>query len=118
MGLEALSEGIIDGVAGVFEQPVRGALDGGAAGFARGAGRGLVGVVAKPLSGLAGLASKTTEGIASDARLMTPGRRSLQQQVRRPSCSSPSFFSTPRGSIAHGTVGLSRRLHRLRVRSH
>ena len=81
MGLEALSEGIIDGVTGVFEQPVRGALDGGAAGFARGVGRGLVGAVAKPMSGLAGLASKATEGIASDARLMTPGARTLQQQV-------------------------------------
>lgn len=81
MGFEALSEGIIDGVTGVFEQPVRGAIDGGAAGFAQGIGRGLLGVVTKPMSGLAGFASKTAEGIASDARLMTPGTRFLQQQV-------------------------------------
>lgn len=81
MGLEALGEGILDGVTGVLEQPLRGALDGGALGFARGVGRGLVGAVAKPMAGLAGLASKATEGIASDARMMTPGMRSLQLQV-------------------------------------
>ena len=81
LGLEALGDGIIEGVSGVFEQPVRGAMEDGAAGFARGVGRGLVGVVTKPITGLAGLASKATEGLASDARMIAPGRRSLQQQL-------------------------------------
>ena len=99
MGLEALGDGICDGVTGFFEQPFRGAIDGGAAGFACGAVRGLVGAVAKPMSGLAGLASKTTEGIASDARSLAPGRRALQQQMqlrmRQPRVIGPGHVLLP-----------------------
>ena len=47
----------------VIEQPIRGLSAGGGIGFVKGIGRGLVGVVAKPLSGVAALVSKTTEGV-------------------------------------------------------
>ena len=72
MGVGVLTEGFSSGVSGLVQQPVRGAMSGGAEGFVRGVGRGLVGAVTKPISGVAGFASKWTEGIASDAKKLTP----------------------------------------------
>ena len=72
--MQALGHGLVGGVTGVIEQPIRGMAAGGGLGLVKGIGRGLVGAVAKPLSGIAAFASKTTEGIASDARKVAPQR--------------------------------------------
>ena len=74
---------LLEGGKGVFYNPVAGAMDDGAKGFVKGLGTGLVGIVAKPLSGVAAFASKTTEGIANDAKkVTTTGSRELQLQMR------------------------------------
>jgi len=84
-GRKMLADGFISGAAGIVQQPVRGAMSGGASGFVNGLGRGLVGAVTKPVVGVAGFASKWTEGIASDARKLTPNavRQARQTRVLR-----------------------------------
>ncbi len=79
-GMQAMRLGLHAAASGVLQEPVRGAIDGGTAGFIKGVGRGLVGVVAKPTSGLAALVAKTSEGLASDAKRVTVRGRSEQER--------------------------------------
>lgn len=51
MGLQALGSGVFDGASGVFSKPLHGAMDEGAFGLVKGIGHGLLGAVAKPISG-------------------------------------------------------------------
>ena len=81
-GMQAMGLGLVGGVSGVFQEPVRGAMEGGKAGFIKGVGRGLVGVVAKPMSGFAGMVSKTSEGMASDAKRVTVRGKEKDTQLR------------------------------------
>lgn len=48
---KGLFMGVYGGVTGVFLKPVEGARKGGALGFAKGMGQGLVGLVARPAAG-------------------------------------------------------------------
>lgn len=63
LGLKEFGQGLIQGVAGVVTQPVKGARKQGFKGFAAGIGKGLVGVVIKPTVGVVDLVTRTTEGI-------------------------------------------------------
>ena len=56
-------QGFVSGVTGVVKQPLQGARKEGAAGFFKGFGKGLVGVVARPVGGIVDMASSTFEGI-------------------------------------------------------
>lgn len=47
-------KGAFEGVTGIFTEPVKGGMDDGAKGVAKGIGRGLIGVVTKPIGGVAG----------------------------------------------------------------
>jgi hypothetical protein len=51
MRLQNFGYGLFDGVTGLFTQPVKGALDNGAAGCLKGFGKGIGGVVCKPAAG-------------------------------------------------------------------
>ena len=42
----------MDGISGLVLQPIKGAQKDGAAGFFKGVGKGLLGVVAKPVGGV------------------------------------------------------------------
>lgn len=96
VGLKALGQGFKDGAKGVIFKPVSGALDQGARGFFKGIGHGLVGAVAKPLSGFATLASKTTEGMASDARRkFIRSHKFSQLRVRQPRLMAPGMPLLP-----------------------
>lgn len=66
-GLKEFGEGLIDGVAGVFVQPIRGYQQEGALGIVKGVGKGLVGVAVKPVVGTLDLVQRTTEGISNTA---------------------------------------------------
>ena len=46
-------------------------MEEGAAGFVKGVGRGLVGVVTQPVSGTLGLASRTAEGFAASGKAVS-----------------------------------------------
>lgn len=50
----AIIKGTLQGVTGIFTEPVKGGMKDGFSGVAKGVGRGLIGVVAKPIGGIAG----------------------------------------------------------------
>jgi hypothetical protein len=63
-----LGHGIYDGVTGLYTQPVSGYRHDGAGGILPGLGRGLAGVLIKPLAGGAGLLGFTFEGLWREVR--------------------------------------------------
>lgn len=67
-GIQAAGYGLWDGVSGVVTQPYKGVKKDGAKGLAKGMGKGLIGLVAKPASGLVGFFGHTVQGAAN-----TPG---------------------------------------------
>merc|ERR550534_2142980 len=69
IGLQQLKEDIHSGFSGVFSLPTEGARQEGGLGFAKGMGFGLVGLVAKPITGIFGFLKHTTEGVSAGANL-------------------------------------------------
>ena len=70
-GGKLVGGGIASGVAGLVRQPVKGAREAGARGFAKGVGKGTVALVPKMAAGLTAGVSKIAEGVASDVRHLT-----------------------------------------------
>jgi len=66
-GVQALGQGVFDGISGVVLKPIQGARKSGASGFAKGVGIGLIGIVVKPVAGVFEFASKTSEGVRNTA---------------------------------------------------
>jgi vacuolar protein sorting-associated protein 13A/C len=64
-GGRGLIEGVFDAATGVFLKPIEGALEGGVGGFALGVGKGLVGVVTRPVSGVVDFASSSLNAVRS-----------------------------------------------------
>ena len=70
-----------------MRQPLRGARESGARGFAKGVAKGTIGLPLKILSGVTAAASKAAEGAASDAKRATASRsdeRETTLRVRQP----------------------------------
>ncbi|KAL0210426.1 hypothetical protein RCL1_004862 [Eukaryota sp. TZLM3-RCL] len=65
-GTKGLANSIYSGISGIVTQPVSGAKTGGFGGAVKGFGKGLVGVIAKPVAGVTGFASSVTEGIKNN----------------------------------------------------
>mmetsp|Transcript_26012 Transcript_26012/g.78204 ORF Transcript_26012/g.78204 Transcript_26012/m.78204 type:complete len:1066 (-) Transcript_26012:86-3283(-) len=59
----SLFRGIVTGIAGVVEQPIRGAQKDGVEGFFKGGAKGIVGMVAKPLAGVFDMLSETSAAV-------------------------------------------------------
>jgi hypothetical protein len=68
MGVEALATGLRGAAEGAYRDPLEGARARGLGGFLAGMGRGICGLVTKPLAGGAVALSKATEGITSDVK--------------------------------------------------
>ena len=64
----AFAKGIFMGVTGIVYEPYKGAKEKGAKGFSVGVGKGLVGLVAKPVAGTIGMVGCTVQGTIN-----TPG---------------------------------------------
>ena len=62
-GVIALGGGLLEGITGIVTKPFEGAQQEGTGGFFKGIGIGLVGVVAKPVTGVLDFVSSTTEGL-------------------------------------------------------
>ncbi|XP_027694898.1 vacuolar protein sorting-associated protein 13A-like isoform X1 [Vombatus ursinus] len=62
-GGKGLVSGFVSGITGIVTKPIKGAQKGGAAGFFKGVGKGLVGAVARPTGGIIDMASSTFQGI-------------------------------------------------------
>jgi vacuolar protein sorting-associated protein 13A/C len=68
-GLKDLGTGIIKGLYGIVEQPVKGGMAEGAKGVFKGIGRGFVGVVIKPTVGGIDFVQRTMEGVKNTTTL-------------------------------------------------
>lgn len=73
-GMESLGSGIVDGIAGIFVDPIRGAKKGGAGGFFKGIATGITGVVARPVLGVAdagaGIIGAARKAISDDTVIL------------------------------------------------
>ncbi|APA15868.1 hypothetical protein sscle_15g106380 [Sclerotinia sclerotiorum 1980 UF-70] len=63
VGMKSFGYGIADGFAGLFTQPVKGAMKDGGKGFVKGVGKGTVGFLTKPFSGIFGFVSYPALGL-------------------------------------------------------
>ncbi|CAD5206105.1 unnamed protein product [Bursaphelenchus okinawaensis] len=108
---ENLTQGVVDGVTGIFTKPMEGARQGGVVGFTKGIGKGLIGAVTRPASGLVDFASgslnavKTVASNAEDAQHVRPARVIPPDLIVRPynyndSCGAKIFNETDRGRYA------------------
>jgi hypothetical protein len=79
-GIRSFSQSVVGGIAGVVTGPVRGSAA-GPWGFVKGVGTGLVGAVAKPLSGMMDLVTHTSRGLAVAA---AGGEASMFQRRSQP----------------------------------
>ncbi|QRV76706.1 vacuolar protein sorting-associated protein 13 [Ceratobasidium sp. AG-Ba] len=81
-GAEALATSFASGVEGVVMKPIEGAETGGASGFFKGVGKGLVGsAVTKPVIGVFDLAANVTEGIRNTTTVFDNNQ---SERVRKP----------------------------------
>ena len=76
-------ESLVSAVAGVVIEPVRGAKKGGVKGGAVGLGKGVLGLVCKPVAGTIDLVTHTTRGIGNTPKTMYVGLSKLIRKRRR-----------------------------------
>uniref|UniRef100_A0A183IKA9 VPS13_C domain-containing protein n=1 Tax=Soboliphyme baturini TaxID=241478 RepID=A0A183IKA9_9BILA len=83
-------EGVVEGVTGVFTKPVEGAREEGVIGFMKGLGKGLIGAVARPVSGAVDFASSSFEAVrkvadvSAEVKHIRPSRFILPDKIVRP----------------------------------
>lgn len=68
-------------VAGVISEPVKGAKEGGIKGGAKGFGKGIMGLVCKPVKGTIDLVTQTTRGIGNTPKTMYVGFNRMVKRV-------------------------------------
>lgn len=84
-GFSKLVKGFQDGVTGVVKAPMRGAEKKGIEGFAKGVGKGLLGLVVKPVIGISDAATDVMIGVKSTVQKNTVGESlSLNRNQFRP----------------------------------
>ena len=87
VGGQLLREGVVSGVAGIVRQPLKGAREQGARGFAKGIGKGTIGLPRMIFSGVSAALSKAAEGAASDTKRATTSSKPYGEttlRVRQP----------------------------------
>lgn len=80
-GVAQLLRGVFEGVAGVVQAPIRGAEKNGLEGFAKGIGKGLLGLLVKPMIGLSDAATDVMIGVRGS---VDAGRQSSRGVHRMP----------------------------------
>jgi len=69
-GTKSMLTKVFSAVAGVIVDPVQGARRGGVKGGARGFGKGMLGLVCKPVKGTIDLVTQTTRGVSNTPKTM------------------------------------------------
>jgi hypothetical protein len=72
---------VFSAVAGVIAEPVKGAYKGGVKGGAVGFGKGILGLVCKPMKGTIDFVTQTTRGISNTPRTMYVGFNKMVKKV-------------------------------------
>jgi vacuolar protein sorting-associated protein 13A/C len=65
---------LAEGVTGLFTKPFKGAKEGGFTGFLKGAGKGVLGLVASPFTAAFRIGHSLTKGIANTATFLGKGK--------------------------------------------
>ena len=81
LGASVIKEGLVSAALGVVKEPLRGGRSEGVVGGMTGAGRGLLGSLAKVMSGTTFLISKTAEGVTADLKKLTPSSKSIERRL-------------------------------------
>ena len=74
--------GVREGLSGVFQQPLQGARSGGVKGFAKGLGKGALGLLAKPLVGVTEGAAQVLQGVHRGTADGTAAATCVHERVR------------------------------------
>ncbi|CAF4433256.1 unnamed protein product, partial [Rotaria sp. Silwood2] len=90
--------GFVDGVKGMVKKPIRGAKHGGASGFFKGLGQGVVGLVARPTGGVVDFASTSLDLIKRTAQ-----QEEIVRRIRYPRHVGSDGIVRP--YIAHEAMG-------------
>ena len=80
-GTRSLLTGVFGAVAGVVVEPLKGAKEGGVKGGAIGFGKGMLGLVCKPVKGTIDLVTQTTRGISNTPKTMYVGLNRMMKKV-------------------------------------
>jgi len=98
-GVKSLGLGVFHGVTGVFSQPLKGFSEEGRVGLVKGVGKGVSGLVLKPVVGVVDFITDTTEGIKNTANNSQDKRERIRppryfglDRVVRPFDAVPSEF--------------------------
>lgn len=87
-GFDSAVGGLVDGVTGLVQAPIRGAERGGAAGAIRGVGQGVLGLVVKPVVGVADAATDVLRGIRDTTDADAAAQRSAMEHIESSTASS------------------------------
>ncbi|CAN0331147.1 unnamed protein product, partial [Ectocarpus sp. 13 AM-2016] len=79
----SLARGLTDGVSGLIKNPLKGAESGGFAGFAKGVGTGMLGLVVKPVVGVTDAATDLLQGEYEKTDVFSPQHACFQVRPRR-----------------------------------
>ena len=81
---------VFQAVAGIITEPVKGAKKGGIKGGAVGFGKGILGLVCKPVKGTIDLVTQTTRGISNTPSAMYVGLSKMGRRVTVPHHHAPT----------------------------
>jgi hypothetical protein len=80
-GTKSLLTKVFGAVAGMIVEPLKGAKQGGLKGGAVGFGKGMLGLVCKPVKGTIDLVTQTTRGISNTPKTMYVGLNRMMKRV-------------------------------------
>jgi hypothetical protein len=83
LGTKCMVESLVSAVAGVVIEPMRGAKKGGFKGGAVGFGRGMLGLVCKPVAGTIDLVTYTARGIGNTPKTVYVGLSKLIRKRKK-----------------------------------
>ncbi|KAF8216245.1 hypothetical protein K438DRAFT_1748990 [Mycena galopus ATCC 62051] len=121
-GGEALASSVASAMEGVLMKPIEGAESGGAFGFFKGVGKGLVGAsaVTKPVVGVFDLASNVSEGIRNTTTVFDVAARDrvrLPRHVSADGCCGHTMHERPLGNIGCGISTMAHIVRKLMWRT-
>lgn len=81
-GVKEFGSGVLEGISGIIEQPIKGLESEGVEGMFKGIAKGLLGFVVKPTVGVIDMVQRTTEGIKNTANVNNePDRTRLPRYI-------------------------------------
>lgn len=89
-GTKSMITNMFSAVAGVISEPVKGAKKGGVKGGAFGLGKGILGLVCKPMKGTIDLVTQTTRGISNTPKTMYVGFSRMVRRVPKRAAQNPN----------------------------